>query len=72
MQKPGYGGEQLLAALPRGDFVTSPEEIDRFRVCLWPDGTLSFTGSRTRIDEFLRLCAQEGLPIRVDHISRCG
>jgi hypothetical protein len=65
-------GTRLIAALPEGDFVEKPEEIDRFIVRLWPDGTLYFKGNRARIDEFLTLCAEEGLEIQVDHISLCG
>lgn len=72
MVNPGDAGQPLIPLLPEGDFVTEPEERDRFLVRLWPDGTVSFTGSRPRIAEFLQLCAQAGLEIRVDHISRCG
>jgi hypothetical protein len=72
MANPDEAGQQLIPSLPEGDFVTEPEQRDRFLVHLWPDGTLSFTGSRPRIAEFLQLCTQAGLQIRVDHISRCG
>jgi len=63
---------RLLPALPEGEFVNKPEEIDRFMVRLWPDGSLYFKGSRERIDEFLRLCLEMGLDVQVDHISLCG
>ncbi len=63
---------RLLAPLPAGDFIDKPAEIDRFIVRLWPDGTIFFKGPRPRIDEFLALCAEEGLVIEVDHISLCG
>ncbi len=63
---------RLLPALEPGDFVEKPEEIDRFMVRLWPDGTLYFKGSRGRIEEFLRLCAEEGLDVQVGHIALCG
>jgi len=72
MANPVDAGQQLIPCLPEGEFVTQPEERDRFLVHLWPDGTISFTGSRPRIAEFLHLCAQAGLEIQVDHISRCG
>ena len=64
--------ERLLPALPAGDFVNKPEEIDRFIVRVWPDGRLYFKGTRERIDEFLRLCGEEGVEINVDYISLCG
>lgn len=64
--------ERLVPALPAGDFVNKPEEIDRFIVRVWPDGTISFKGTRPRIDEFLRLCSEAGLELCVDHISLCG
>jgi hypothetical protein len=64
--------ERLIPALPEGEFVNKPEEIDRFIVQLWPDGTLNFKGSRAKIEEFLRLCAAEGLHVQIDHISLCG
>ncbi|HEU5382459.1 MAG TPA: hypothetical protein VFV38_44170 [Ktedonobacteraceae bacterium] len=64
--------ERLLPELPAGNFVNKPEEIDRFLLQCWPDGTLRFKSSRKRIEEFLRLCAEEGLEVRVDHISLCG
>lgn len=72
MTNPGDAGQQLIPGLPEGEFVTQSEQRDRFLVHLWPDGTLSFTGSRPRIAEFLHRCAQAGLEIRVNHISRCG
>ncbi len=52
--------------------MNKPSEIDRFVVRVWPDGKLYFKGSRERIGEFLRLCAEEGLEVQVDHISLCG
>lgn len=64
--------QRLLPALPDESFVQKPEEIDRFLVRLWPDGRLYFKGSRARIDEFLRLCAEAGIKVDVDHISLCG
>lgn len=64
--------ERLIPALPEGEFVRKPEEIDRFIVQLWSDGTLHFKGSRARIEEFLLLCIEEGLDVKVDHISLCG
>lgn len=64
--------QRLLPALPAGEFVNKPQEIDRFVVRVWPDGSLYFKGSRERIDEFLRLCTEEGLDVQVDHISLCG
>lgn len=70
MQTPFH--ERLIPALPAGDFVDELEEIDRFIVRIWPDGTISFKGTRSRIDEFLRLCTEMGLEMCVDHISLCG
>ena len=64
--------KRLLPALPPGDFVDKPEEIDRFIVRVWPDGTLHFKGSRARIEDFLQKCKESGLEITVDHISLCG
>lgn len=64
--------QRLLPALPAGEYVHKPQEIDRFVVRVWPDGKLYFKGSRERIDEFLRLCMEEGLEVQVDHISLCG
>ncbi len=64
--------ERLIPALPAGEFVNKPEEIDRFILQLWPDGTLHFKGSRARIEDFLRLCKEEELDVQVDHISLCG
>ena len=63
---------RLIPALPEGDFVDKPEEIDRFLVRLWPDGTVFFKGNRARIDEFLKLCEEAGLTVNVNHISLCG
>lgn len=63
---------RIIAELSPGDFVKKPEEIDRLVVRLWPDGTIYFKGTRTRIDEFLRLCAEVGIDISVDYISLCG
>ena len=63
---------RLVAALPKGEFVNKPEEIDRFLVRLWPDGRLYFKGSRERIEEFLRLCAETGIDVQVEYISLCG
>jgi hypothetical protein len=71
-QAPATSSRRLVPALPEGDFVDKPEEIDRFIVRLWPDGTLFFKGNRARIDEFLALCAEAGLELEVDHISLCG
>ncbi|HTK12127.1 MAG TPA: hypothetical protein VL485_33455 [Ktedonobacteraceae bacterium] len=65
-------GERLIPALPPGEFVDKPEEIDRFIIRLSPDGTLFFKGSRARIQEFLQRCAQAELDIQVDHVSLCG
>lgn len=63
---------RLLTELPEGEFIDKPEEIDRFLVRLWPDGRLYFKGSRGRIDEFLRLCAEAGLEVQVEQCSLCG
>lgn len=72
MHTPENNAERLVPALPAGDFVDAPEEIDRFIIRLWPDGTLFFKGNRARIDEFLQLCKEAGLSVDVDHISLCG
>jgi hypothetical protein len=64
--------ERLLAVLPTAEFVDKPVEIDRFLVRVWPDGTMYFKGSRERIEEFLRLCTEVGISVRVEHISLCG
>lgn len=64
--------ERLLPALPAGEFVNKPEEIDRFIVRVWPDGRIYFKGTRERIDEFLRLCSEDGIEVNVDHVSLCG
>ncbi len=72
MQTPHGKAQRLIPVLPPGDFVNKPEEIDRFTVRLWPDGTLYFKGTRERIDEFLRLCSEAGIEVRVDHVSLCG
>lgn len=63
---------RLLAALPDGDFINRPEEIDRFTVHVFPDGKISFKGSRARVEEFLQACKEVGLVIEVDYISLCG
>ncbi|MHB8596817.1 MAG: hypothetical protein ACYDER_08400 [Ktedonobacteraceae bacterium] len=70
-QSQGFA-QRLVPALPVGEFVNKPPEIDRFVVRVWPDGKLYFKGSRERIDEFLRLCVEEGLEVQVDHIALCG
>ena len=72
MQESSHEYKRLIPTLPQGDFVDKPEEIDRFIVRIWSDGNISFKGSRVRIDEFLRICAEEGLIVDVDHISLCG
>lgn len=72
MQRQLSNAERLLPALPPGDFIDKPEEIDRFILRIWPDGRLYFKGSRSRIEEFLQLCAQADIEIQVDHISLCG
>ncbi len=72
MQEPLEDAKRLIPALPQGDFVDKPEEIDRFIVRVWPDGTLFFKGNRTRIEEFLALCSEAGLKVQVDHVSLCG
>jgi hypothetical protein len=71
-QSSGDGLLRLIAALPPGEFVDKPEEIDRFLVRLWPDGRLYFKGSRARIEEFLLLCIEMGLDLQVDYVSLCG
>jgi hypothetical protein len=65
---------ERLAIMPLSDdaYINAPEEIDRFLVRVWPDGTLYFKGSRRRIEEFLRLCEEMGIPLSVDHIALCG
>jgi hypothetical protein len=63
---------RLIPPLPIGEYIHKPDEIDRFIVQIWPGGKLYFKGSRERIEEFLRLCAEAGLEIAVDHISLCG
>lgn len=72
MQQRNKQAERLISALPPGDFINKPEEIDRFIVQVWPDGTIRFKGTRSRIEEFLHLCSEEGFDVRVDHISLCG
>ena len=72
MQGLPEGAKRLIPALPQGDFVDKPEEIDRFIVRVWPDGTLFFKGNRARIEEFLTLCNEAGLKVQVDHVSLCG
>jgi hypothetical protein len=64
--------EPLLPVLPEAGLIEPPEEIDRMVVRLWPDGLLSFKGPRRRVDEFLRVCAELGLHVDVDHVSLCG
>lgn len=64
--------ERLIPALPEGDFVDKPDEVDRFIVRVWPDGTLYFKSTRPRINEFLQYCKEAGLSVQVDHISLCG
>jgi len=64
--------DPLLTALPGVELIDPPEEIDRLVVRLWPDGHLAFKGPRRRVDEFLRVCAEVGLPVDVDHVSLCG
>ncbi|HEY0754317.1 MAG TPA: hypothetical protein VGD98_10175 [Ktedonobacteraceae bacterium] len=63
---------RLIPALPPGEFVDQPQEIDRFLVQLWPDGRLYFKGSRARIEEFLQTCQENDLAIEVDYVSLCG
>jgi hypothetical protein len=65
-------GGPLLTALPEVELIDPPEEIDRLIVRLWPDGHVSFKGTRRRVDEFLRVCAEVGLRVDVDHVSLCG
>ena len=72
MQMSENNAQRLIPALPEGEFVDKPEEIDRFIIRLWPDGTLFFKGNRARIDEFLKLCEEAGLAVDIDHISLCG
>ncbi len=72
METPPCNFERLIPALPVGDFVSKPDDIDRFMVRIWPDGRLYFKGTRERIEKFLFLCAEAGLEVRVDHISLCG
>ena len=63
---------RLLPALPEGEYINKPEEIDRFIVQILPGGVLVFKGSRARIEEFLQACKEEGLVLTVDHVSLCG
>lgn len=72
MQRQPSNAERLLPALPPGDFIDKPVEIDRFIVRIWPDGHLYFKGSRQRIEEFLQLCTEARIEVQVDHISLCG
>lgn len=72
MEMPENNLQRLIPALPEGDFIDKPAEIDRFRVRLWPDGTLFFQGNRPRMNEFLKLCAEAGITVNVDHTSLCG
>jgi hypothetical protein len=66
------GAVRLIPALPPGEFVVEPEEIDRFVVRLLPDGTLYFKGTRERITAFLAACREVGLEVRVAYVSLCG
>ena len=63
---------RLVPELPAGDFIDPPVAIDRFLLRIGSDGTIYFKSTRPRIEEFLRLCAETGLDVQVDHISRCG
>lgn len=63
---------RLIPALPAGEFLDKPAEIDRFFVRLWPNGRIFFKGSRARIEEFLRYCTEQGLDVQVDYVSLCG
>ncbi len=67
-----HNSTRLIPALPPGEFLDPPEEIDRFLIRLWPDGRIYFKGSRARIEEFLQQCATQGLDIQVDYVSLCG
>lgn len=64
--------DRLIPALPPGEFVLHPEEIDRFVARLLPDGTVYVKGTRERIEEFLAACAELGLMVRLDYVSLCG
>ncbi len=66
------GVERLIPALPPGEIINEPEDIDRLLIRVLPDGTISFRGPRARIEELLALCAEEGLIVRVDHLALCG
>lgn len=57
---------------PAADLIDPPEEIDRLVVRLSADGHLVFKGTRRRVDEFLRRCAEAGLRVHLDHVSLCG
>jgi hypothetical protein len=72
MQKPSCSTGRLIPELPTGEFVNAPEEIDRFILRLWPDGTIQFKGPQQRVEEFLQRCNEAGLHISVDHVSKCG
>ena len=63
---------RLVPELPPGDFIDPPAATDRFLLRVGANGTLYFKSTRPRIEEFLRLCAEAGLDVQVDHISRCG
>lgn len=69
-EEPYY--KRLIPALPAGDFVELPEEIDRFLIRLCPDGTIYFKGNEQRIEDFLHMCQQAGLTVHLDHIALCG
>jgi len=64
--------QRLIPVLSPGTFVEEPEEIDRFIVRLWPDGTIYFKGNRARIEQFLQGCAEAGIKVHVNYISLCG
>jgi hypothetical protein len=72
MEQKQNNAMRLIPALPAGPFMEKPAEIDRFLVHIWDDGSISFKGSRERIEEFLALCAEVGLEMHVKHLSLCG
>jgi hypothetical protein len=63
---------RLLPELPAGEFIDRPEVIDRFVIQILPEGVLTFMGTRERIAEFLQICAEEGLELRVEYVTLCG
>lgn len=63
---------RLLPPLVDVPFVAEPPGIDRFEVRILPNGHVYFKGTRERIEEFLRVCAAEGLEVQIDHIALCG